>query len=156
MNLEEMKALMSAMAEKGVKKLEVKDEKGFEIKLEREEVWAPQESRSDEGLVAAKPVVQRREGLPKEMGVEAELKGEGAYITSPMVGTFYGGASPEAGPFVQVGDLVDEGTVVCIIEAMKVMNEVKAGKKGKIASVLIRNANPVDFGTKLFEIVEVG
>lgn len=151
-----MKALMSAMAEKGVKKLEVKDEKGFEIKLEREEVWAPQESRSDEGLVAAAPVAQKREGLPKEKGVEAELKGDGAYITSPMVGTFYGGASPEAGPFVQVGDLVDEGTVVCIIEAMKVMNEVKAGKKGKIASVLISNANPVDFGTKLFEIVEVG
>ena len=72
-----------------------------------------------------------------------------------MVGTFYSSPSPEAPPFVKVGDMVNEDTVVCIIEAMKVLNEVKAGKKGKVKSSLIENAQPVEFGTKLFALEEI-
>ena len=78
---------------------------------------------------------------------------EGKFITAPLVGTMYQANSPEDAAFVKVGDRVDENTVVCIIEAMKVMNEVKAGMNGTIAEILIENAHPVEFGTKLFRVV---
>jgi acetyl-CoA carboxylase biotin carboxyl carrier protein len=73
-------------------------------------------------------------------------------IKSPMIGTFYRAPSPEAGPYVEVGTEVSPETVVCIIEAMKVMNEIKAEAKGVITQVLIENAKPVEFGQPLFKI----
>src|SRR5438045_4357074 len=73
-------------------------------------------------------------------------------IVSPMVGTFYRGASPEASPFVDVGAKVNEDTVVCIIEAMKVMNEIKAETSGVIAEVVAENGKPVQFGQALFRV----
>lgn len=73
-------------------------------------------------------------------------------IKSPMVGTFYRSSSPDADPFVKPGDLVEADTTVCIIEAMKVMNEIKAETKGRIARVLVENAQAVEFGQPLFEI----
>ena len=71
-------------------------------------------------------------------------------INSPMVGTFYRSSSPDADPFIRVGDRVEEGTVVCILEAMKVMNEIQAEKSGEIAEVLVENGEPVEFGQPLF------
>ncbi len=73
-------------------------------------------------------------------------------ITSPMVGTFYGSASPESGLYVTVGQEVTEETVVCIIEAMKVMNEIKAETRGVIAEVAAENGKPVQFGQALFKL----
>ncbi|MBR7128550.1 MAG: acetyl-CoA carboxylase biotin carboxyl carrier protein [Lentisphaeria bacterium] len=73
-------------------------------------------------------------------------------ITSPLVGTFYRSASPDAAPFVQVGSKVSEDTTVCIIEAMKVMNEVKAEKSGTIKEILVDNAQAVEYGQVLFVI----
>lgn len=148
-----MKALMKAMEEQGIKKLEIKDEKGFSIALERETVCSkplPREHKQEEVVRVART---RREGLPKDESTTEEKEGVD-YVTSPMVGTFYTSPSPDESTFVKVGDVVEEDTVVCIIEAMKVMNEVKAGKKGKVSSILVGNAHPVDFGTKLFQIVE--
>ena len=77
---------------------------------------------------------------------------EGEAILSPMVGTFYAAASPGAKPFVSVGETIQEGDVVCIIEAMKMMNEIKSDFTGKITSVLVENSDPVEFGQKLFLI----
>lgn len=76
----------------------------------------------------------------------------GPAIQSPMVGTFYRASSPEADPFVAVGDVVTPETTVCIIEAMKVMNEIKAETKGKIKSIKVENGEAVEFGQSLFEI----
>jgi acetyl-CoA carboxylase biotin carboxyl carrier protein len=73
-------------------------------------------------------------------------------IVSPMVGTFYRAASPDGPPFVEVGKPVTEETVVCIIEAMKVMNEIKAETSGVIAEVLAENGKPVQFGQALFKV----
>jgi len=73
-------------------------------------------------------------------------------ITSPMVGTFYRSPAPDADPFVEVGDVVAVGQTVCIIEAMKLMNEIEAETKGRVAQVLVENAQPVEFGQKLFLI----
>ena len=77
---------------------------------------------------------------------------EGRFIVSPMVGTFYSTPSPDSPPYVKVGQEVDENTVVCIIEAMKVMNEIKAERKGKILEVLVENGGAVEFGKRLFRI----
>ena len=76
----------------------------------------------------------------------------GEEIASPMVGTFYRKSSPESPAFVEVGDTVSEGQTLCIIEAMKVMNEIKAEKSGVITEILVENAKPVEFGQPLFKI----
>ncbi len=73
-------------------------------------------------------------------------------INSQMVGSFYAASGPDAKPFVKVGDTVTADTVVCIIEAMKVFNEIKAGKAGTIAKILVESGKPVEFGTPLFEL----
>jgi acetyl-CoA carboxylase biotin carboxyl carrier protein len=76
-------------------------------------------------------------------------------VTSPMVGTFYRSPAPDADPFVEVGDLVEVGQTVCIIEAMKLMNEIEADVKGRVVQILLDNAQPVEFGQKLFLIEPV-
>ena len=74
------------------------------------------------------------------------------YVKSPMVGTFYRAASPESKPFMDVGGKVVENTVVCIIEAMKIMNEIQAETKGTVVEVLVENGQPVEYGQKLFKV----
>ena len=90
-------------------------------------------------------VVPQKEKIP-----EKEDKGNAVEIKAPMVGTFYKSPSPEAKAFVEVGAKVKEGDVLCIIEAMKLMNEIKCEVKGKVVDVLIENGNPVEFGQVLF------
>jgi acetyl-CoA carboxylase biotin carboxyl carrier protein len=77
---------------------------------------------------------------------------KGTFITSPMVGTYYSTPAPDKPPFVKKGDRVSKDQIVCIVEAMKVMNEVKAGVNGTIVEVLCDHAQPVEFGTKLFRV----
>jgi acetyl-CoA carboxylase biotin carboxyl carrier protein len=77
-------------------------------------------------------------------------------IKSPIVGTFYAGSSPDAGPFVRVGDLVEAGQTVCIIEAMKLMNEIEADIGGEVARVLVENGQPVEYGEPLFALRPTG
>ena len=77
-------------------------------------------------------------------------------IKSPIVGTFYAGPSPDAGPFVRVGDRVEAGQTVCIIEAMKLMNEIEADISGEVARVLIENGQPVEYGEPLFALRPTG
>ena len=77
------------------------------------------------------------------------------FVTSPMVGTLYLAASPQDAPFIKVGDTITENSVVCIIEAMKVMNEVKSNVRGVVQEILMDNGQPVDFGAKLFKVSPV-
>lgn len=94
---------------------------------------------------AAAPAASAAPAAPKEeVGV--------SYIKSPMVGTFYRAASPESKPFADVGAKVVENSVVCIIEAMKIMNEIQAETKGTIVEVLVENGQPVEYGQRLFKI----
>jgi acetyl-CoA carboxylase biotin carboxyl carrier protein len=74
------------------------------------------------------------------------------YIKSPMVGTFYRSASPESKPYAEAGTKVVENTVVCIIEAMKIMNEIQSETKGTIVEVLVENGQPIEYGQKLFKV----
>lgn len=82
----------------------------------------------------------------------APVEDNSTYITSPMVGTFYTAPSPESPSFAKIGDAVKEDTVVCIIEAMKIMNEIQAEVSGKIVESLVENGQPVEFGQKLFRL----
>ena len=95
--------------------------------------------------------------ITKEIGVEKvnnqeTLEESGNKITSPMVGTFYSAPSPGAKPFISVGDEIQEGDTVCIVEAMKMLNEIKSDFSGKVSSILVENAEPVEFGQGLFLI----
>ncbi len=104
------------------------------------------------------PVVAVRPAEPAPAAPEAAPAGAAAgapasdlkAITSPMVGTFYRAPAPDADPFVETGDVVEPGQTVCIIEAMKLMNEIEAEFKGRVVQVLVENAQPVEFGQKLF------
>ncbi len=81
-----------------------------------------------------------------------EIEAEGFPITSPMVGVFYQAPSPSAEPFVQVGDRVEKGQVVCIVEAMKLMNEIQANKSGEIVEICVKDGEPVEYGQHLFYV----
>ena len=160
MDLDKIKALMAAMKEQNITKLAFKGKKGFELSLERN----PKKTTSEPCSLSPKPseshipVSARLDHTEKQPAKDTkeEIKESAQHhITSPMVGTFYTSPTPEAPPFIKVGDIINEDTVVCIIEAMKVLNEVKAGKKGKVKSILIENAHPVEFGTKLFSLEEI-
>jgi acetyl-CoA carboxylase biotin carboxyl carrier protein len=95
--------------------------------------------------VVAQPIVPASAASPAPAAEEHIIK-------SPIVGTFYAGASPEAGPFVKVGDHVDAGQTVCIIEAMKLMNEIEADIGGEVVRVLVENGQPVEYGEPLFAL----
>lgn len=168
MDPKQIKELMTAMERGGIKKLTIKQKGGDELHLERQDehpsqshapinafyppVYAHPPSREVEGMGRPAPV---QKPLHEEMpSKEAKLEEKaGKYVTAPLVGTFYSAASPDDAAFVKVGDRVNEKTVICIIEAMKVMNEVKADISGTVAEILVDNAHPVEFGTKLFRIV---
>lgn len=99
----------------------------------------------------ADPVTEKTVGHPQE-ALSTIKAAEGEVITSPMVGTFYAAPSPGAKPFISVGDEIQEGDIVCIIEAMKMMNEIKSDFSGKVTSVLVENSEPVEFGQALFTV----
>lgn len=98
---------------------------------------------------AAEPAPQAPAAAPAGPAAGAPASNLKA-ITSPMVGTFYRAPAPDADPFVESGDAVEPGQTVCIIEAMKLMNEIEAEFKGRVVQVLVENAQPVEFGQKLF------
>lgn len=103
-------------------------------------------------VAAPAPAVAPAAPAPAVAAPAEAAESTGPSIQSPMVGTFYQASSPEADPFVSVGDVVTPETTVCIIEAMKVMNEIKAETKGKIKSIKVANGEAVEFGQPLFEI----
>ena len=100
---------------------------------------------------APAPVVCQTTVNPAVVEVEKEAP-KGKAITSPMVGTFYSAPSPDADPFVEVGKTIAEGDVVCIVEAMKLMNEIKAECAGKVSQICVKNGDPVEFGQVLMYV----
>lgn len=149
--LEQIKELMSCLETSKLHKLVFK--KGdLELHLEKETASLPPAPRPRMVPAETESAFQTDVPLKGERGGHA-ASAPGTYVTSPMVGTFYASPGPDQPAFVKVGDKVDESTVVCIVEAMKVMNEVKAGISGTVAEVILDNAQPVEFGTRLLRIV---
>ena len=100
----------------------------------------------------AAPVPAAAPAAPAAKAPEKAPEKPGHLVTSPFVGTFYRAPSPDSPPFVDVGSTVKKGQVLCIVEAMKLMNEIEAEVEGKIAEIYVLNATPVEFGEKLFRI----
>lgn len=143
MKNEEIKDLIHQLEASKLRKIIYK--KGdFELHLEKDETGSVPVRRQ----MVEMPIEQVAAPTHKK-----EEEAKGSFVTSPMVGTFYASPAPDQPHFVKVGDRVSEGTVVCIIEAMKVMNEVKAGMNGTVAEILLHNGQPVEFGSRLFRIV---
>ena len=156
MDLKDIKAIIDLMRKNDLSVFELEKD-GFKLKLQK----GPQGQPILTTPIALAPglggaAVATSAGAPETGGAAAEAPSEAGGslkdITSPMVGTFYRGSSPESPPFVDVGSTVTEDTVVCIIEAMKVMNEIKAETNGVVAEVLIENGKPVQFGQALFKV----
>jgi len=150
-DLKDIKAIIDLMKKNSVSEFEL-EKQDFKIRLKRgtngggggaiyEE--APVVAYMPPAAIAGSSAVSA--AAPPAVTSEVEIK-------SPMIGTFYRSPSPESAPYVDVGTEVNPDTVVCIIEAMKVMNEIKAEAKGVITQVLIENAKPVEFGQPLFKL----
>ena len=147
-DLKEIKAIIDLMKKNDLSVFEIERE-GFRLKLQKgaSAQATPGPSAEAASTKAASAESEAAASVPKPIET-APLK----EIVSPMVGTFYRSASPESGPFVDVGKSVTEDMVVCIIEAMKVMNEIKAETSGVIAEVVAENGKPVQFGQVLFKV----
>ncbi len=147
MNLKEIKEIITLMNENGLGEIEVERE-GMKLKLKKAALEAQ--------VVASAPVRYAVESIPAPKAAAAAPAAVVAKntkdIKSPMVGTFYRSASPEAAPFVEIGQTVEIGQVVCIVEAMKLMNEIKSEVRGKVVEVAVQNAEPVEFGQVLFAV----
>jgi len=156
MELEQIKAIIGMMKENDLSEFSMEQD-GLKIRIKRgpegfqQTVTVPTPPPAQ---ATAAPVIAPSASTgaaPVTAAPSAEVT-DAKYITSPMVGTLYRSPSPDAPPYVEVGSVVDEDTVVCIVEAMKVMNEIKAEIKGVISEVIAENAKPVEFGQKLFSI----
>jgi acetyl-CoA carboxylase biotin carboxyl carrier protein len=149
LDLKEINELIELMSRNELTELEIETE-GLRVKLKK----GSEPAVSHSYYAAPSGPAAAAAGAPAA-GASAgtsEAKETGREITSPMVGTFYASASPEASVFVEVGTEVSEETVVCIIEAMKVMNEVKAETRGVITEIVAENGKPVQYGQPLFRL----
>lgn len=153
MDLKDIKAIVDLMKKNSISEFEM-EKQDFKIKLKRGANGGFHGTGIDEAAFPpfnpAQPVaVPAPAALPPAAPIAPSTDLE---IKSPMVGTIYRAPSPESGNYVEIGSEVNPETVVCIIEAMKVMNEIKADVKGVITQVLVDNAKPVEFGQPLFKI----
>lgn len=156
MELKDIKELIALMKKNDLSVFKMEKE-GFKITLKKEndqlQPTISYQAVPAQAAVAAPLAVSATAAAAAAPALpEAVEKSNLREITSPMVGTFYSASSPEAPAFVEVGQQVTADTVVCIIEAMKVMNEIKAEASGTIAEVLVENGKPVQFGQALFKL----
>lgn len=157
MDLKQIKQIIELMKRSELSEFEFEEE-GFKIKIKRGSTGLP--------VVASVPVsahpfaqvsapVETAPPAQKSLVPASSPTGDETgftYVKSPMVGTFYRSPSPENPPFVDINAKVEEKTVVCIIEAMKIMNEIQAETKGTVVEVLVENGQPVEYGQRLFKI----
>lgn len=157
MDLRKLKALIDLVEKSGIAELEVTE--GEErVRISRVGangsavmMHAPMQAMTLPAAAAAAPMpAPVAEAAPK--AAEAPAAPEGHTVKSPMVGTFYRASTPGGKPFVEIGQTVTEGETLCIIEAMKLLNEIEADKSGTIKAVLVENGQPVEFGEPLFII----
>ncbi len=161
MDLKEIKELVQVVIDSGVAELEVTrgDSKvriRRQVEAPRQEIVIPQ-PMAVAGQPAAAPGSNPAPAAPSEAPAQAQPKEKDEeenlhFIKSPIVGTFYEAPAPDADPFVQVGDHISPGQVLCIIESMKLMNEIEAEVSGTIVAKLVENGKPVEYGQALFSV----
>lgn len=144
LDLDQLRELIRLLDESGLTEIEVEHDDD-RIRVRRDP--APIVSAAPSSLSPGAPAMG---SLPA--GEAASEEDAGTYVTSPFVGTFYRSPSPESDPFVDVGDVIRPGQVLCIVEAMKLMNEIEAEVEGTVAEVLVESGKPVEYGDRLFRI----
>lgn len=148
MDLRKLKTLIDLVAESDISELEVTEGDG-KVRIVKSAPAAPQQM-----VYAAAPQMAAPAAAPTASAAEesAPAVPDGHVVTAPMVGTLYRAPNPGAAPFVEVGQSVQEGDALCIIEAMKLLNEIEADKSGVIKEILVENGAPVEYGQPLFVI----
>jgi acetyl-CoA carboxylase biotin carboxyl carrier protein len=158
LDLKQIKQIIDLMKRSELTEFAVEEE-GFKLKIRRGPNGLPLVST---GVGSAPPfqIMEATPGIsaspqpsqPPPANAPAADEAGVSYVKSPMVGTFYRAASPESKPFADLGAKVVENSVVCIIEAMKIMNEIQAETKGNVVEVLVENGQPVEYGQRLFKV----
>ena len=151
MDLRKLKKLIDLVEESGISELELTEgEESVRISRQGQAVQQPQQYTIPQQPA---PLIQSDTTTPTANVVKEDVVQESDNaLTSPMVGTFYRSSSPEADPYVEVGSTVKKGDTLCIVEAMKLLNEIEADRDGTIKKILVENAQPVEFGEPLFII----
>lgn len=160
MDLEQIRELLKLVAESGVTEVEIEDDE-FRIVIRSGQAETTVRSSGQASVVQSAPVdaqvTPRAEASPPPADANQAPEPDapsatGRVLRAPIVGTFYSSPSPDAEPFVQVGDVVQPGDVLCIIEAMKLMNEIEAEVGGTVKEILVENAQPVQYDEPLFVV----
>lgn len=158
MDIKKIKAIIEMVTESGIAELEIsegEDKLRICTTIHPKEVYAPQQLNNPPQVIQhmINPNASATEAIiPSPVTAAPESTDNANYITSPMVGTFYRAASPTSSPFIEVGQEVKAGQVLCIIEAMKLMNQIESEKSGVIKEILIKDGSPVEYGQNLFVI----
>jgi acetyl-CoA carboxylase biotin carboxyl carrier protein len=152
MDLRKLKTLIDLVSESNISELEITEADG-KVRIVKADPTLVAQPGQAQMVAMAAPVAPAPVAAPPAAPVaEAAAPPAGHAVKSPMVGTFYRTANPGAKPFVELGSVVKEGQPVCIIEAMKIMNEIEADKSGTITRILCENGQPVEYGQPLFII----
>jgi acetyl-CoA carboxylase biotin carboxyl carrier protein len=157
MDIKEVKDLIRTILQSDIGEFELehtgtrlKLKRGFDADSDSVPTQVPPRERAKPATVPVKVEMAGATALPEEPHEVQEQKLH--FITSPIVGTFYRAPSPGAEPYISVGSKVQEGTVLCVIEAMKLMNEIPCDVAGEVAGIYVENGHPVEFGQRLFGI----
>ncbi|MDI9475155.1 MAG: acetyl-CoA carboxylase biotin carboxyl carrier protein [Bacillota bacterium] len=151
MDLRDVRDLIKLLDESNLTKLEIEDPNGFKLKLEKNCSEAASKSVPVRGAESVLEDEQKLDNTISARDLDQALK----TITSPMVGTFYRAPAPDAEPFVKEGSTVDVGDTLCIIEAMKLMNEITSEYRGRIVKILVENGQPIEYNQPLFLLERV-
>lgn len=150
MEYEKIKQLMDDMGNSELTSLDIEFPDGIKIKMEKNNGKQVVVTNLEEQIVKEEFHSNSSDISKNE---QKEITEEGNIVKSPMIGTFYMKPSPDSNPYVEVGSIVKKGTVLCIIEAMKLMNEIESEYEGKIVEILVKDGETVDYGKPLFRIV---
>ena len=146
---EEVKNLLELVSKLGLEEVSVEDG-AFRLHVVGYRTPAPAASAEPASAPAAPATRPASNNAPSRTAEPANDDDKYTKVTAPMIGTFYRSPAPDAPSFVEVGDRVDENTVLCIVEAMKLMNEIKAETRGVIKKILVENGKPVEYGQPMF------
>jgi len=153
MDIRKIKKLIELLEESGIAEIEIKEgEEALRISRMPTGIAAAQLAPMAMPMPAAPMAAPITAAAPQAAAPPVKAKPNEHVITAPMVGTFYGAPSPGAKAFVEIGDEIKVGQVLCIIEAMKMMNQIESDKAGRVTSIMARNGDPVEFGQPLFVV----
>jgi acetyl-CoA carboxylase biotin carboxyl carrier protein len=151
MDIRKVKKLIELLEESGISELEISE--GEEsVRISRHPRTGVQVATQAAPIVQAAPAAAAAPATAATTAGERASRNDEHTVTSPMVGTYYSSASPGAKPFVEIGSEIKVGQILCIIEAMKMMNQIESDKEGRVTAMLAKNGEPVEFGQPLFII----